>query len=92
MERVGESPMYVEYDDGTDVWDVYQRRGRKTEGKGFVFEQIDGKWSSSRHTFTGVPAAHGEDFATRDDAALSLRDAVPFRDAKHNHPSLTNER
>lgn len=80
MEKIADTRMYVEFDTDIGVWDVYEREGRYMTPKGFVYTEDDGSWSSARHTYSGIPTTHGEGFATRDDAATSLRGAEPFRD------------
>lgn len=74
----------VEFDDDTNTWNVYSLKGRKTWPLGFVYED-ENTWASSRHTHTGVPAEHGEGFASKEEAALSLIGAVPYHGAQYRY-------
>lgn len=84
--------MYVTYDKSLDVYDVVQKIRGKMDPKGFVYEDMDGTWAASRHTYTGIPADNGDGYESRDDAILSLKDASPFRDEQKRQESFADAR
>jgi hypothetical protein len=86
----------IEFDADTGTWNVYSVKSRKIWALGFIFqpETYDTEtgrtvtfetWSSARHTYTGIPADHGEGFASQEDAAFSLWNAVPYHGDKYKY-------